>query len=186
MKKEVLIVSGHPDLSKSFANKIILDEMKNLLPQSRFVYLDMLYPNYVIDVEAEQQKLIKADIIVFQFPFLWYSVPALMKKWIEDVFTHGFSHGSSGNKLHKKKLIVSFTSGAPEELYKHGGLQNYTIDEFMPPLKQFANLCGLEWVNYVYTGGLSYLSHTDEKKLAEMKNKALEHAKKLKDQIEAI
>ena len=186
MNKNILIISGHPDLSKSFANKIILDEVQEQLPQSEFVFLDQLYPDYKIDVAAEQQKLIEADVIVLQFPFFWYSMPALMKKWVEDVFIHGFSHGSTGNKLHGKKLIVSFTYGAPESMYKHGGLQNYTIDEFLPSLKQFANLCGLEWADHISTGGLSYLSHHDEGKLALMKQEAIGHAQKLISELETL
>lgn len=69
MKKNILIVSGHPDLKKSFANKIILDEIQKQLPQAKVSLLDQLYPDYKIDVAAEQQKLIEADIIVLQFPF---------------------------------------------------------------------------------------------------------------------
>lgn len=186
MNKNILIVSGHPDLNNSFANRIILDEIQERLPESRTSYLDRLYPDYKIDVATEQQKLIEADVIVLQFPFYWYSIPALMKKWIEDVFVHGFSHGSTGNKLHGKKLIISFTSGAPEEMYKHDGLQNYTIEEFIPPLKQFANLCGLEWVGFVYTGGLSYLNKNDEEKEAQMKQKSIEHAERLVSQIRSL
>ena len=37
---------------------------------------------------------------------------------MEETFVHGFSHGSTGDKLKDKKLIVSFTSGAPEEMYQ--------------------------------------------------------------------
>lgn len=184
--KNILIVSGHTDLNRSFANKIILDELQSLLPQAEFVFLDKLYPDYQINVEAEQQHLKDADIIVLQFPFFWYGMPSLMKKWIEDVFIHGFSHGSTGNTLHGKKIIMSFTAGAPEEMYQHGGLQNYTIDEFMPPLKQFANLCGMEWQNYVFTGGVSYMNHSDELLLKQMKEKVINHAKKLVTQINSI
>lgn len=141
--KRILIVSGHTDLNQSFANRIILDKLQSILPQAEFALLDKLYPDFRIDVSAEQQRLTGADVIVLQFPFFWYGMPSLMKKWMEDVFVHGFSHGSTGDKLHGKKLLLSFTSGAPEEMYQHGGLQNYTIEEFMPAFKQFAVLCGM-------------------------------------------
>ena len=184
--KNVLIVSGHPNLDESFANKIILDELQVRLPQADFAFLDQLYPNFQINVATEQRRLVKADIIVLQFPFFWYGIPSLMKKWVEDVFVHGFSHGSTGNKLHGKKLILSFTSGATEEMYRHGGLQNYPIEEFMPPFIQLANLCGLEWQGYVYSGDLSYASRHDEKKLQDMRSRALEHAGKLVNRLTII
>lgn len=183
MEEKVLVVSGHPDLNQSFANKIILEELQTRLPNAIIVYLDKLYRNYQINVEMEQQRLEDADIIVLQFPLFWYGIPALMKKWMEDVFIHGFSHGSTGNKLSGKKLIISFTSGAPEHLYQHGESQNYTVDEFLYPLKQFSNLCGMKWQDYVYSGGLSYQSRHDEEKLKQMQAKAISHAEKLADQI---
>lgn len=184
--KNILIVSGHTDLNNSFANKIILDELQKHLPQAKFVYLDKLYPNFQIDVQAEQQRLIKADVIVLQFPFFWYSVPSLMSRWIEEVFAHGFSHGSTGDKVSGKKLVVSFTSGAPEEMYQYGGLQNYPIEDFLPPLKQLANLCGMEWVGHVYSGGLSYASRHDEAKIEQMRTKAIAHAERLAEQLKTL
>jgi len=181
--KNILIVSGHNNLNQSFANKIILEKLQHLLPQAEFDFLDKLYPDYRIDVDKEQQRLIKADVIVLQFPFFWYGMPSILKKWIEDVFIHGFSHGSTGNKLHGKKIIMSFTAGAPGEMYQHGGLQNYTIDEFIPPMRQFANLCGMEWQDYIFSSGLSYASRNDRAILEQMRQKAIAHAEKLVAQI---
>lgn len=179
----IVIVSGHTDLNQSCANKTILAELERRLPKAEFVYLDTLYPDFRIDVKAEQQRLLWADMVVLQFPFFWYGMPSLLKKWIEDVFAHGFSHGSTGNKLHGKKLLLSFTSGAPEDMYRHGGLQNYTIEEFMPPYKQLASLCGLEWQGYVYSGGLSYANRTDEAALEQMRLRSVEHAQRVEEQI---
>lgn len=103
-------------------------------------------------------------MIVLVYPFFWYGVPSLLQKWFEDVLVHGFSHGSKGDKLHGKRLVLSFTSGAPEELYKKEALQRYEIEEFLPPLKALANMCGMEFAGYVYSGGLSYQSRHDEAK----------------------
>lgn len=87
----ILIVSGHTDLNESVANKTILEEISNKLPKAEVDYLDKLYPDYKIDVKAEQEKLVKADVIVLQFPILWYSMPSIMSKWMEDTFENGFS-----------------------------------------------------------------------------------------------
>ncbi|MBA0196120.1 NAD(P)H-dependent oxidoreductase [Pectobacterium brasiliense] len=174
----VLIVSGHTDLDNSFANKIILDNLDYSLPDAKQIHLDKLYPNYIFDIHKEQERLMNADIIVLQFPFFWYGVPSLMKKWIEDVFSHGFSHGSTGDKVKGKKLLLSFTSGAPESMYQYGGIQSYPIEDFLPPLKQFANLCRMEWAGHVYTGGLSYIAKSEEQRV-DMRARALAHAEKL-------
>jgi NAD(P)H dehydrogenase (quinone) len=45
------------------------------------------------DIAAEQEKLLWADIVVLQFPLWWFSVPAILKGWIDRVFAHGFAIG---------------------------------------------------------------------------------------------
>jgi len=104
--KNVLIVSGHTDLNESVANKKILEELSRELPYAQIDYLSELYPDFKIDVSQEQQKLLDADVIVLQYPMFWYSMPSLLERWMEETFRHGFSHGSNGNKLKGKKLIV--------------------------------------------------------------------------------
>lgn len=42
------------------------------------------------DVRIEQQKLLDADLVVFQFPLWWYSIPAMLKGWFDRVFASGF------------------------------------------------------------------------------------------------
>lgn len=187
MTKKILVVSGHTDLkNNSFANKIILERLNEIMPEAEYLYLDSEYPDFKFDVEKEQNRLRTADIIILQFPFFWYGVPSLMHKYMEDVFVHGFSHGSKGKALIGKKLVLSFTSGAPEEMYRAGGIQGYPVDDFIIPLKQFAKACGMEFAGYVYSGGLSYASRHDEAEIQKMKEKALLHAEKVREKINRL
>ena len=158
--KNTLVISGHTDLSASVANKTILETIAQRLPQAEIVRLDSLYPDFKIDAQAEQQRLLKADVIVLQFPVFWYSAPSLLERWMEETFRHGFSHGSTGDKLKGKKLVLSFTTGAPAEMYSHEGPMGYTIDEFLPCYKATCKLCGMEFAGYVFTGGVSYGART--------------------------
>ena len=87
--KKVVIISGHPDLKNSCANKTILDEISKLCPEIEIRKLDELYPDYNFDVKAEQAALEKADIIVFQYPMHWYSTPGILKLYIDKIFLHG-------------------------------------------------------------------------------------------------
>lgn len=75
------------------------------------------YPDYRIDVAAEQAALVEADIVVLQYPTHWFNTPAILKKWLDDVWTYGFAYGTGGDKLHGKKLFVFTTTGAPQEEY---------------------------------------------------------------------
>ena len=97
---KTLFVLSHPTFNESFANQIIWHGLHELMPAAEFVHLDAAYPHLPIDVAKEQARLAAADVIVMQFLMFWYSVPGLMKRWIDDVFVHGFAHGSQGNKLH--------------------------------------------------------------------------------------
>ena len=56
--KNILIISGHTNLAASVANKTILETLNERLPEAEIVKLDELYPDFKIDVEAEQQKLL--------------------------------------------------------------------------------------------------------------------------------
>ena len=182
--KNILIVSGHNDLTNSIANKAILEELSKVLPNAEFDYLDKLYPDYKIDVAKEQEKLLKADVVVLQFPIYWYNAPALLRKWFEDVLLHGFAHGSTGTKLHGKHLIVSCTAGAPEAVYCEGMVGK--IDDFMPSFIQLANLCGMKWEGYVCTYDVSYLSRTNENFKQDVIQKAIKHANDLAKKINSL
>jgi glutathione-regulated potassium-efflux system ancillary protein KefF len=155
---KVLIISGHPNLEHSLANRTILGDLADeagITVETR--NLDRLYPDFKVDVAAEQAALVTADVIVWQFPFHWYALPALLKKWLDDVMVFGFAHGAGGDKLHGKKLILSFTTGAPEAAYGHGQPMNYSIDEFLPPLRQTATLCGMQLQEPVYSAGMMFI-----------------------------
>ena len=177
--KDILIISGHTDLAASVANRTILETLGERLPEAEIVKLDELYPDFKIDVENEQRRLLRADIIVLQFPVFWYSVPSILERWMEETFRHGFSHGSTGDKLKGKKLVLSFPTGAPEEMYSHDGPMGYTIDEFLPCYKATCRLTQMEYCGYVYTGGVSYGNRTSLELVEQQKVMSMKHAERL-------
>ena len=178
---KLLVVSGHVDLAHSVANKAILAGLQKEFPDAEFDNLIGLYPDYKIDAKAEQEKLVKADVIVLQFPFFWYNCPSIMRKWFEDVLQHGFAYGSNGRALEGKKLLVSLTLGAPTEMYQHDASQNFEIGEFMPSFIQMANLCRMQWSGFVCSGGYQFTA--EEAKKIDIANK---HVKELVDTIKSL
>ena len=109
-----------------------------------------------------------------------------MNKCMEDTFEHGWSHGSTGDKLQGKKLIASFTAVAPEEAYQKDGIMGYAIEEYLPPIKSMCGLCGMEFVDYVFTGGVSFELRTNPDEVDKIKEKAKDHATKVVSIIEKI
>jgi NAD(P)H dehydrogenase (quinone) len=65
------------------------------------------------DIAREHRLLEAADLIIFQFPLWWHSVPGLLKGYMDRVFSFGWGYGSA-QALAGKRILVSTTTGAPE------------------------------------------------------------------------
>lgn len=178
--KKVLIISGHPDIACSYANKCILDEINKSIPQIEVSYLDHLYPDFNIDVPAEQAKLVNADIIIWQFPFYWYSVPALFKLWMDQVLVHGFAYGSKGKYLHGKKVILSFIVGGKESEYAYDNIMEHPVNDFLTPLVQTVRYCSMDYIDSIYSIGMMYIEGVSSKEtLTVVQEKAKDHARRV-------
>jgi glutathione-regulated potassium-efflux system ancillary protein KefG len=140
----VLLVLAHPALERSRANRALARAVKNL---SGVTFHDLYeeYPDFVLDVELEQARLVAHDVIALQFPFYWYSMPALLKEWLDLVWLHGFAYGKTGHALRGKRLFVATTTGGGQGLYAPEGGNRFTMEEFLRPLEQTAYLCGMAW-----------------------------------------
>jgi NAD(P)H dehydrogenase (quinone) len=92
------------------------------------------------DVITEQEKLRWADAVIFQFPYWWFSMPAIMKGWVERVFAYGFAYGvgdsnrwryGDGN-LKGKRAMLSIAIGGPEKDYLERGINGAIADLLFP------------------------------------------------------
>jgi Flavodoxin-like fold len=72
----MLIIHAHPRPSQSRVIQALLGFLQDR-PGAQLRSLYQLYPDFDIDVEAEQQALRHAQHIVWLTPVYWYSVPAL-------------------------------------------------------------------------------------------------------------
>lgn len=105
----ILIIYAHPYPHHSHANKRML-EQAGTLENVEIRSLYHLYPDFNIDVAAEQEALSRASLIVWQHPMQWYSVPPLLKLWMDKVLTHGWAYGHGGTALHGKHLLWAVTT----------------------------------------------------------------------------
>lgn len=135
----------HPNFAQSTGNKILFEAVRDL-PNITVNELYVRYPDFKIDIKREQELLVAHDLIVFQFPFYWYSTPALMKQWEDDVLAYGFAYPPRvGNALAGKHWLTVATTGGPQWAYTSGGFNNFTLPELLRPLQQTAYLCGMRW-----------------------------------------
>ena len=137
---KILVLFAHPAFHKSMVNKIMVEGLSEMEGVT-FHDLYQEYPDFNIDVKREQELLAAHDIIIFQFPFFWYSTPSILKEWQDHVYEHGWAFGSQGNELKDKLFMCSITTGAPRVAYTVGGYHNQTIPMLISPMQQSARLC---------------------------------------------
>jgi putative NADPH-quinone reductase len=142
------------------------------------------YPSFKFNIEMEQSALIDAESIIFQFPFYWYSVPGILKEWLDQVFTYGFAFGSTGDKLKGKQFIVSTTIGGPADAYQAGGFNNFPINDLLKPLQQMANLTGRQYNSPLISHNMIYIPGVYNRK-EEVEQRARTHAQQLYNYITA-
>jgi glutathione-regulated potassium-efflux system ancillary protein KefG len=99
-----------------------------------------------IDFHAEQERLLAHDVIVFQHPFYWYSVPAILKEWQDLVLEHGWAYGKNGTHLRGKITCNVITTGGPATAYRREGRNRFTMRELLAPWDQTAWLCGMRFL----------------------------------------
>lgn len=184
--KNILLINGHPEPDSSKANKAIIDAFLAKHPEALLRTLAKTCGSDGFDVAAEQAALRKADVIIWQFPFFWYSVPALMKKWIDDVLAYGFAYGEGGTALRGKRLLLSFTTGAPAQDYLEGQAVGWPMDTLVAPLLQTAKYCGMTALAPVWSGSMLFMpgvpGHDD---LSAIERAAKAHAARLCAEIES-
>lgn len=119
-----LIILGHPSIES--LNKVINDEISLLFKsQEKNVVIRNLYEigfNPVLtkeellsqytkrtseDVLKEQEYVKNADIIIFIYPLWWVGMPAIVKGYIDRVFSYGFAYSIENNFV--KKLLTGKT-----------------------------------------------------------------------------
>jgi len=182
--KNVLVVLGHSNFDNSLSNRIITDivsEKDNVTVRN----LSDVSNNFIFDVEAEHKALEAADVVVFQFPFHWYALPGIFKKWLDDVLLYGWAYGEGGDKLAGKKFVISLTTGGPESAYVDGGEKGYSVKSFLAPLTQSLAMCNVELVDIIPSYGMMYIPDFAGDK-DEVSAKAKTHGEKLSKLLETL
>lgn len=141
----IYLLAAHPDWRASRVNRRAREAVRGLAG----VHLCDLYekyPDYEIDVPAEQRLLEAARLIVLMHPIQWYSMPALQKLWMDEVLQHGWAYGANGHALRGKDLWLVATTGGTSESYHPGGYNRHFFDAFIPAYEQTATLCGMRFL----------------------------------------
>lgn len=139
MSKNVLAILAHPDNKESFNAALLESTKQACLEADAHLEVNDLYANNfnpvlskqdldaafagspAADVRSEQEKVAKADVVIFHHPVFWFDRPAILKGWFDRVLTNGFAfhiaeHGPKGLLKGKRGLVIQ-TAGTPPEFY---------------------------------------------------------------------
>ena len=141
----IYLLAAHPNWRESRVNRRLRDAVLSLAGVEVCDLYDR-YPDYNVDVAAEQARLTAARLVVLMHPIQWYSMPALQKLWLDDVLTYGWAYGVDGTALRGKDLWLVATTGGPESSYHPQSYNRYFFDAFLPPYEQTAALCGMRFL----------------------------------------
>lgn len=98
------------------------------------------------DIALEQDKLMWADAVILQFPMWWFTMPAILKGWVERVYAYGFAYGVGEHSdthwgdrygegtLAGKRAMLIVTTGGWESHYSPRGV-NGPIDDILFPIQ---------------------------------------------------
>src|SRR5688572_10508134 len=88
----VLVLYCHPMPHRSRVNRALLDAIRGVAGVTVHDLYET-YPDFALDIAWEQLLLARHRVVVFQHPFYWYSTPALLKEWQDQVLTFGWAYG---------------------------------------------------------------------------------------------
>lgn len=148
----ILLVYAHPHHSRSVAQRVLLDAARDV-PQVNVDSLYDRYPDFSVDVPAEQALLAQARLVVWQHPLYWYAPPALLKLWFEEVLVRGWAFGEGGTALAGKDCLWVTSTGAAADGYQPDGMHQHAFDAFIPAVKQTAQFCNMRWLDPIVVHG---------------------------------
>lgn len=126
------------------------------------------------DVLDQQEKVATADGLAFIFPRLDWTYPAILKGWIQRVFSYGFAYsapfsekGAKGLLHHKKALLIS-TTMAPEEFYEKSGLKDGYEKISNTTLRDYSGIANVDHVTFY---ALTVVDDETRKKYLEKANR---------------
>ena len=140
----ILIIHAHPYPRHSRAGNALLSAVRGVLDvEVRSLY--DLYPDFDIDIAAEQSALLRADLVVWLHPMYWYSVPAMLKHWFDVVLARGWAYGDDTMALAGKSCLWVPTTGGDAAAYSAEGIHRQPFENFIAPVLQTALFCAMRW-----------------------------------------
>lgn len=123
----------------------INDERFDLLAERREAYKRC---KIAPEITAEQEKILWADLLIFQCPMWWFSVPAILKGWFDRVLMSGFSYGGGDyfdtGKLKGRRAMLSMTTATVAAQFAPTGIYGDIHERLYVLQHGTFRFCGLD------------------------------------------
>jgi NAD(P)H dehydrogenase (quinone) len=109
------------------------------------------------DILTEQAYITHADVITLIYPLWWTSMPAILKGYIDRVFSYGFAYqytkeGTVEGLFSAKKTFMITTQGTPNAFYDASGMTKSLIQTTDEGIFGF---CEATTLGHLFFGGIS-------------------------------
>ena len=120
------------------------------------------------DIRTEQEHILWADVITFIFPIFWAGLPAMLKGYIDKVFSLGFAYtfekGRPKGLLKGKRVVIINTTGGSLKLYQSSGMFESIRQTIGGGIFRF---CAMEIVEHRFFTGVSTSTEDDRRMMLE-------------------
>ena len=130
--KKTLVIFAHPYFEYSSANVELIKVYQDV---DNLVFRDLYeeYPDFHIQAFKERKRLREYERLVFHFPLIWFSIPPLLKLWIDEVFDMTWTM-EKNHPLQNKDAVIIVTAGGKAENYTPEGMYGTTIEDLLKSL----------------------------------------------------
>ncbi len=106
----------------------------------------------VTEIEEEQQLVVEADLLVMIYPVWWWSQPAILKGWIDRVFTNNFAFHYKANGpvglFRDKQAIVFVTTRESASEMRKSGMDQVVEKQIVDGVLRFAGYRPVQFRHY--------------------------------------
>jgi NAD(P)H dehydrogenase (quinone) len=134
---------------------------------------------FASDIKEEMEKVKWADLLIFQFPIWFTSMPAIMKGWIDRIMEPGFAFNPVNNSMYDTGLLkgkfsmLVMTCGSSKNVYSEGGAHG-DLNKLFEPITH----CIFE-----FTGMKVLPSHVIYEASSMSREKGIEELKKYRNEL---
>lgn len=153
---KTLVIVAHPNIENSTTEQFFYQGAQ--IVQANWHYLDTLAR---IDIQYEQQLLLRAQRIILQFPLYWYQAPVQLIQWQTQVLSNQFLN----NSLRDKELGIVVTTGLPAKAFQAGGQVGYSLGQLLTPFQALAHQAKMQFLPIFTVHQFYYLSENEQLQL---------------------